>query len=348
MKLGVMLGYSGSRASAPTELVVAAEHMGYSSAWTAEAWGSDAVTPAAWILAKTKTIKAGTAIMQMSARTPAMTAMTAMTLDHLSGGRFIVGIGASGPQVVEGWYGQPYGKPILRTKEYVSILKKIFSRERPLVHKGEHYQIPNNGCGTTGQGKPLKSILHGSPTIPIYTGVATEKGVSTAAEIADGCILVWMDPKKISLWLSALNDGFHRSVDQNKSLANFDLATIIRVSMGDDIDACRMKIKNTLALYIGGMGSRQKNFYNEYAQKLGYAEEARLIQDLFLSGQKDKAAHAVPDKLVDETSLVGPKKHVAAQLENWQQVCSDQKIGSLIINTNSIDELEFISNILLY
>lgn len=347
MKIGVMLGYSGSKASVPTELVLAAESLGYSSVWTAEAWGSDAVTPAAWILAKTNTIKAGTAIMQMSARTPAMTAMTAMTLNHLSEGRFIVGIGASGPQVVEGWYGEPYGKPIQRTKEYVSILKNIFLREQPLVHEGEHYQIPFRGEGAMGQGKPLKSILHRSSSIPIYTGVATEKGVATAAEIADGCILVWMDPKKTSLWSRSLNKGFALSMHKKKSLDNFDLATVIRVSMGDDMNACRMKIKNTFALYIGGMGSRQKNFYNDYAQRLGYVEEAKVIQDLFLSGEKDKAAQIVPDSLVDETSLVGPKKHVAAQLENWQQAYSEQKLGSLIFNVSSIDELKFISNILL-
>lgn len=347
MRLGLMLGYSGSKASVPTELVIAAESLGYSTVWTAEAWGSDAVTPAAWILAKTKTIKAGTAIMQMSARTPAMTAMTAMTLDHLSEGRFIVGIGASGPQVVEGWYGQPYGKPIQRTKEYVSILKNIFSRKESLVHEGEHYQIPYRGDGAMGQGKPLKSIIHGTSSIPIYTGVATEKGVATAAEIADGCILVWMNPKKNDLWSSSLVKGFALSKNKNKSLDNFDLATVIRVSMGNDIDACRMKIKNTFALYIGGMGSRQKNFYNDYAKKLGYEEEARLIQDLFLSGEKEKAAQLVPDKLVDETSLVGSKKHVEEQLENWRQACSQHKIGSLIFSVSSRRELEFISNILL-
>lgn len=347
MKLGVMLGYSGSRASIPMELVLAAESLGYWSVWTAEAWGSDAVTPAAWVLANTKTIKAGTAIMQMSARTPAMTAMTAMTLDHLSEGRFIVGIGASGPQVIEGWYGQPYGKPIQRTREYISIIREIFQRKNSLKHDGELYQIPFYGEGSTGQGKSLKSIIHGNPEIPIYTGVATDKGVSTAAEVADGCILVWMDPKKTDIWQPALQSGFRKCQNNNKSLSNFDLATIIRVSMGSDLEKCRLKIKNTFALYIGGMGSRQKNFYNNYAKRLGFEDEADKIQNLYLSGKKEEAAHLVPDQLVDQTSLVGPSSHIERQLELWKKAYLEGRIGSLIFSANNISELELISRRLL-
>ena len=346
MKLGLMVGYSGPKVKIPMELVLEAEQLGFDSVWTAEAWGSDAVTPVAWMLAQTTKIKAGTAIMQMSARTPSMTAMTAMTLDHLSDGRFMVGIGPSGPQVIEGWYGDAYGKPLTRTKEYISIMKKIFERKEALMHSGEHYQIPFNGNGSTGLGKPLKSIVHGNPDIPVYTGVATKKGVEVAAEYADGCFLVWTNPNRFDLWEPSLERGFSKRSD-GKSMKNFDFAPFVRMCMGEDIDKCRMQIKHGLALYVGGMGAREKNFYNDYTKRLGYENEAKLIQDLYLSGKKNEAAAAVPDSYVDETSLVGPAGHIKEQLSEWRSASKRGEIGTIVLSASSKEELRLVAETLL-
>ena len=346
MKLGLMVGYSGPKVKIPMELVLEAEQLGFDSVWTAEAWGSDAVTPVAWMLAQTTKIKAGTAIMQMSARTPSMTAMTAMTLDHLSDGRFMVGIGPSGPQVIEGWYGDAYGKPLTRTKEYISIMKKIFERKEALMHSGQHYQIPFNGNGSTGLGKPLKSIVHGNPDIPVYTGVATKKGVEVAAEYADGCFLVWTNPNRFDLWEPSLERGFSKRSD-GKSMKNFDFAPFVRMCMGEDIDKCRMQIKHGLALYVGGMGAREKNFYNDYTKRLGYENEAKLIQDLYLSGKKDEAAAAVPDSYVDETSLVGPAGHIKEQLSEWRSASKRGEIGTIVLSASSKEELRLVAETLL-
>ena len=346
MKLGLMVGYSGPKVKIPMELVLEAEQLGFDSVWTAEAWGSDAVTPVAWMLAQTTKIKAGTAIMQMSARTPSMTAMTAMTLDHLSNGRFMVGIGPSGPQVIEGWYGDAYGKPLTRTKEYISIMKKIFERKEALMHSGEHYQIPFNGDGSTGLGKPLKSIVHGNPDIPVYTGVATKKGVEVAAEYADGCFLVWTNPNRFDLWEPSLERGFSKRSD-GKSMKNFDFAPFVRMCMGEDIDKCRMQIKHGLALYVGGMGAREKNFYNDYTKRLGYENEAKLIQDLYLSGKKNEAAAAVPDSYVDETSLVGPAGHIKEQLSEWRSASKRGEIGTIVLSASSKEELRLVAETLL-
>ena len=342
MKLGMVFGYSGAKIKMPMDLILEAERLGYDSVWSAEAWGSDAVSPVAWILAQTTRLKAGTAIMQMAARTPAMTAMTAMTLDQLSGGRFILGIGPSGPQVIEGWYGQPYGKPLLRTREYISILRTIFKREVPLTHAGEHYQIPYRGVGSTGLGKPLKSILHGNPNLPIYTGVATEKGVSTAAEVADGCFMIWVNPDRPEMFAPALNEGFAKA-GGGKSMKNFDFAPFVRMAMGPDLQACRNQLKHHFALYIGGMGAREKNFYNDYTKRLGYADAAVKIQDLFLSGRKVEAAAAVPDSYIDECCLVGPKEHIREQLTRWKGASVRGELGTLIISAATAAELRVVA-----
>ena len=346
MRLGLVFGYSGAQIKMPMDLILEAEALGYESAWSAEAWGSDAVTPVAWVLAQTTKLKAGTAIMQMAARTPSMTAMTAMTLDQLSGGRFLLGIGPSGPQVIEGWYGQAYGKPLLRTREYIAIMRKIFKREEPLTHEGEHYQIPYHGPGSTGLGKPLKSILHGNPNIPIYTGVATEKGVKLAAEVADGAFLVWMNPDRFDVFEPALNSGF-ASAGGGKNLTSFDFAPFVRVVMGPDIAACRTQLKHHFALYIGGMGAREKNFYNDYTKRLGYEEAAVKIQDLYLAGKKDEAAAAVPDRYIDECCLVGPPEHVKEQLTRWQAAAKRGQIGTMIISASRPEELRLIAETVL-
>ena len=346
MKLGLVFGYSGAKVQIPMDLILEAEKIGYESVWSAEAWGSDAVTPIAWILAQTSRIKAGTAIMQMAARTPSMTAMTAMTLDQLSGGRFLLGIGPSGPQVAEGWYGQAYGKPLTRTKEYISIIRKILARENSLTHEGEHYQIPFVGEGSTGLGKPLKSILHGNPKLPIYTGVVTEKGAQTAAEVADGAFLVWANPDKFDLFQPALERGFSKSSDE-RSMEDFDFAPFVRMVMGGDLDACRREVKSQFALYVGGMGAREKNFYNDYAKRLGYVDAAEEIQDLFLTGQKQQACDAVPDQLIDDCCLVGPAEHIKEQLTRWKSAGSRGEIGTMVISATKPEELRLVAEELL-
>jgi F420-dependent oxidoreductase-like protein len=317
MRLGLNVGYSGSQISLPIDLVQEADRLGFHSAWTAEAYGSDAVTPAAWMAAVTKQLKIGTGIMQMPARTPAMTAMTATTLDQISGGRFLLGLGPSGPQVVEGWHGVPYGKPLARTREYVSILRQIWAREKPLEHQGEHYQIPYRGPGASGLGKPLKSIIHGRQ-IPIYIASIGPKSVEQAAELADGWLPIFFSPKRLSVYRPALEAGFKKAGGA-KSLKTFDVAPSVTVILGDDAQACLNFIKPVLALYIGGMGARGKNFYNDLARRYGYEAEAKKIQDLYLDGKKNEAVAAVPDELADEISLCGPKERIRDRLAEWKE-----------------------------
>lgn len=317
MRLGLNVGYSGPQLSIDIERIKLAETLGFDSVWTAEAYGSDAITSLSWIAAQTTKIKLGTAILQMSARTPAMTAMTAISLDQLSGGRFLLGIGPSGPQVVEGWHGLPYGKPLTRTREYVKILRAIFAREGPLEHKGEHYQIPFQGDGASGLGKPLKSILHGRADIPIFTASIGPAGIACSGEVADGLIPVWMNPERMDLILPNLEKGFAKA-GGGKSLETFRIAPFVTGVLGDDLDQCRAPIRGMMALYIGGMGARGKNFYNDYAVRLGYEEAATRIQDLFLDGKRAEAMAAVPDELIDEVALVGPKERIAERLQAWK------------------------------
>jgi len=299
------------------DLILEAERPGHWSVWSAEASGSHAVGPLAYIAAFTTKIKLGTAIMQMPARTPAMTAMTAMTLDAMSGGRFILGLGPSGPQVVEGWHGVPYGKPLTRTREYVQIIRRILAREEPLEFKGEHYEIPYHGPGATGLGKPLKSILHGRKDLPIYTASIGPAGITCSAEVADGLIPVWMNPERWDLLQPHLEKGFAKA-GGGKSLDRFDVAPFVTCVMGDDLERCRMPVKGMLALYIGGMGARGKNFYNDYAKRLGYEEAAVKIQDLYLAGKKAEAMAAVPNELVDSIALLGTKERIRDRLEAWK------------------------------
>ncbi len=330
MKLGVLAGYSPATMSVPMDHIKHAESLGFSSVWTAEAWGSDAVSPAAWILAQTEKIHVGTAIMQMPGRTPAMTAMTAMTLYALSEGRFILGLGPSGPQVVEGWHGVAYGRPLTRTKEYISIIRKILAREEKLTHEGYHYQIPYRGEGATGLGKPLKSILHGDPALQIYTASISPAGMECAGEVADGVFPVWMNPERFDVFEESLEKGFAKA-GGGKSLADFEVAPFVTCIMSDDIEQCRAPIKENLALYIGGMGARGKNFYNDYAKRLGYEEAAVTIQDLYLDGKKAEAAAAVPDALVDDVALVGPEARIRDRLQIWKEAGRKGHVGSMLI-----------------
>ena len=342
MKLGFLLGYSGKQIHIPIELIKQAESMGYDSVWTAEAYGNDAVTSAAWVLAQTTKIRVGTAIMQMPARTPAMCAMTAMSLDQLSGGRFIVGLGASGPQVVEGWHGVPYGKPVTRTKEYIQIMRKIFEREGPVEFDGQMYQMPNQGEGTTGLGKPLKSIL-AATEIPIYTASITPAGLRCAGEVADGVFPVWMDPNKYDVLGEAIGQGFEKA-GSGKSLKDFDVAPFVTVAMNDDLDAAYDSLRPWLALYIGGMGAKNKNFYHEYATRMGYGEAADQIQELYLSGKKAEAEALVPNALLDDVSLIGPRERIIERLGPWKEAGKRGEVGSMLVGVQDPAVLELLAN----
>lgn len=346
MRLGMLLRYSGAPNSLALEQVLEAERLGYDSVWSGEAYGTDAVTPTAWILARTTRIRAGTGIMQMSARTPACTAMTALTLQALSNNRFLLGIGPSGPQVVEGWHGVPFGKPMARTREYIEILRKILKREAPLLHDGELYQIPYRGPGSTGLGKPLKSILHGDPRMPIYVASITPIGLRTAGEVADGVLPIFMSPEKTRMVTEPLLEGIGRRTGGG-SLADFDIAPYVRISMGDDLQACRDALKPELALYIGGMGARAKNFYNDVARQLGYEDAAARIQDAYLSGRRREAIAAVPDDLVDETSLVGSPDRIKDRLQAWKEAGAKNEVGSMLLSGATVEALRVVAGAVL-
>jgi len=346
MKLGFLLGYSGKEVSIPIDLIRQAESMGFDSVWTAEAYGNDAVTAASWVLAQTEKIRVGTAIMQMPARTPAMCAMTSMSLHQLSGGRFIAGLGASGPQVVEGWHGVPYGKPVTRTKEYIEIMRKIMSREGPVEFDGKGYQMPNKGEGTTGLGKPLKSILAACPDVPIYTASITPAGLRCAGEVADGVFPVWMDPEKYDILGEHLEEGFQRA-GNGKSLKDFDVAPFVTVAANDDLDAAFDSLRPWLGLYIGGMGAKGKNFYHDYATRLGFGEEATRIQDLYLEGKKAEAEALVPNELLDAVALVGPHDRIRERLSIWREAGKRGEVGSMLLGVGDPAIMELFANELL-
>ncbi len=346
MKLGLVAGYSPAQVELPVEQIIAAEQLGFDSVWTSEAYGSDALTPAAWILAKTSRIKVGTAIVQMPARTPTCTAMSAMTLSAMSGGRFILGIGPSGPGVIEGWHGVAYGRPLTRTREYVSILRKIFARRERLEHSGHHYQIPYGGPDAKGVGKPMKSILHAEYPIPIYTAAITPAGLRCAGEVADGVFPIWMNPERFDLLGPFIEEGLAKSVD-GRTMADFDVAPFLSVAMGDDLDQCRAGVKAHLALYIGGMGPPGHNFYNDYAVRMGYEVEARQIQELYLTGNKAEAMQAVPDQLVDDCALVGPAARIRERLVAWKEAGRSGKISSLLVGGASVEALQVLAEELL-
>ncbi|HYB98651.1 MAG TPA: LLM class F420-dependent oxidoreductase [Candidatus Limnocylindrales bacterium] len=342
MKLGLTAGAFGAQIRIDLDAIKEAESLGYDSVWTAEAWGGDAIVPLAWIGAHTSRIKLGTGIMQMPARTPAMCAMQAMTLDQLSGGRMIVGLGPSGPQVIEGWHGVPYGKPLVRTREYIAILRKIFAREEPVTFEGENYQIPYRGPGASGLGKPLRSILHGRKDIPIITATISPKGVEVAAEVADGFMPIWTSAEGLSTFQASLEKGFARSGDADKK-SRFMIMPMVNVVIGDDVQACRDRVRPGIALYVGGMGAREKNFYNSLVSRMGWEGPARNIQDLFLSGRKEEATAAVPDDLVDAITLVGPKERIAERVAAWKQ----SGVHSLILSLSRREDMRTMAELCL-
>lgn len=330
--MGLRLGLTTAGANGPAliALVREAEQLGFDSTWCGESYGVDAVTRLAWLGGQTTRIKLGSSILQAPARSPAMTAMTAITLDTLTDGRFILGLGPSGPQVIEGWYGVPYGKPLTRMREYVAIVRAVLAREAPLTFQGEHYQIPYKGPGATQLGKPLKCIQHGRRDMQIYTAAVSPAGLACAGEVGNGVLPLFMDPERADLIEPHVRKGMQRA-GRRADFSAFDIAPFVPVHPGDDLAACRQPVKEWLALYIGGMGARGKNFYNDYAVRLGYAAEAARIQDLFLAGKKAEAAASVPDKLVDTVALVGPPARIRERLQVWKAAGQRGSVGTMIL-----------------
>jgi F420-dependent oxidoreductase-like protein len=316
VKLGVVLGYWGSRPDPDTlDLIREAERLGYDSMWTSEAYGSDALTPLAWYGAHTERLRLGTAVMQMSARAPAATAMAALTLDHLSAGRFVLGLGVSGPQVVEGWYGQPFAKPLARTREYVDIVRRILARAEPVRSDGPHYPLPFPGG--TGLGKPLRSTVHPLRTdVPIFIGAEGPKNVALAAEIADGWLALFYSPWEDHEQRAALAEGFARP-GARCDAGHFEVAAVVSVVVGDDIERACDQLRPGLALYIGGMGARDQNFHFNVIARMGFEEAALKVQRLYLEGRRKDAAAAVPTRLVERLNLVGPAAKIREELTEW-------------------------------
>jgi F420-dependent oxidoreductase-like protein len=317
MRLGWNIGYWAGRPPVDVPATLhEVEELGFESVWTAEAYGSDALTPLAWWGSGTTRMRLGTAITQMSARTPTATAMAAMTLDHLTGGRFVLGLGASGPQVVEGWYGQPFPKPLARTREYISIVRSVVAREAPLTFEGEHYQLPHRGG--TGLGKPLRSSIHPLRTdIPILLAAEGPKNVALAAEIADGWLPFLFSPHHEHLYTDMLEAGFSRP-GARRGPDDFEVVATVPVSVCDDVEIAARPVREMLALYVGGMGAKKVNFHFEVVARMGFRTAAEQIQELYLAGKKEQAVAAVPMELVEQLALVGPVAKLRKDLAAWE------------------------------
>jgi F420-dependent oxidoreductase-like protein len=335
LKLGLQLGYWG--AAPPADLIglaQAAEGLGFDSIWTAEAWGSDAFTPLAWIGAHTSRIRLGTAVVQLSARTPTATAMATLTLDHLSQGRVILGLGVSGPQVVEGWYGQPFSQPLARTREYVGIIRQVLRRDAPVSSPGPHYPLPYRGEGAWGLGKPLRAITHPlRADVPIFLGAEGPKNVALAAEICDGWLPLYYSPYRPEVYADSLRGA----------KPGFEIAQTIAIHVCDDVAAGLQPVKAMLGFYIGGMGAKRLNFHKELMGRMGFEAEANKIQELFFEGKRAEAIAAVPDQFADEISLVGPPGRIRERLQAWRET----PITTLLMSTQSRDELRRVAELVL-
>ncbi|ROO85280.1 F420-dependent oxidoreductase-like protein [Actinocorallia herbida] len=321
MKIGIAAGYWTSRPPRDVDgRLAAAEEAGVESFWTAETYGSDAIAPLSWWGARTGRMRLGTAVCQMSARTPTALAMAAQTVDHLSGGRMVLGIGASGPQVVEGWYGQPYPRPLERTREYVEIMRRVWAREEPVRFEGKHYRLPYQGGA--GLGKPLRSTVHPvRRDVPVHLGAEGPKNVALAAEIADGWIPLWFSPKSDDFYRAALAEGFARP-GARRGAEDFEVAGVVWAVEGEDVEAAAAKLKPTIALYVGGMGAKGTNFHLDVFERMGWGEECARIQDLYLAGRKQEAADAVPTAMVEDVALVGPAEKICDDLKaRWLGTC---------------------------
>ncbi len=317
MRTAVNVGYWG--AGPPPDAArrfTDAERLGIDQVWTAEAYGSDAWTPLAWFGSRTSRVQLGTAVSQLSARPPATLAMTAMTMDHLTGGRVLIGIGTSNPQVTEGWYGQPYPRPLERTREYVDVLRQVIARAEPVTHDGRHYQLPLRTG--TGLGKPLRSILHPRRTeIPVYLGAEGPRNVALAAEIADGWLPMFFSPAMNGFYAAALAEGFARPGARRPAAAFDVVGGPLGILVDDDTERAADRLRPALALYIGGMGARRANFHYEVFARMGYEGEARKIQDRYLDGDKQGAVAAVPTAMVEDVALIGPWAKIADEIQRW-------------------------------
>lgn len=341
MKLGISVGYSGAQMSLPIDKILLAERLGYDSVWTAEAYGSDAITPLAYIAALTSKIRLGTGIIQVAARTPAATAMEVQTVDALAGGgRVIAGLGVSGPQIVEGWYGQPWGQPYYKLRDYMQIMKKIFAREEPVTHEGREYQLPFHGERALGIGKPLKSILHTNPDLPIWLGSGSESNVRLAAQYGDGILPLGFIPRRMPEYMAWIEEGFERA-GGGKSMKDFEIQAGVSVTVTDDIAAALRRQKAGVALYVGGMGHRDMNFHKNQMIQRGYGEAAERIQELYLAGRKAEALEEVPDEYLDEGSLVGPVARIKERWPQWR----DSGVTGLTINSDQPETLELMAEI---
>jgi F420-dependent oxidoreductase-like protein len=335
MKLGLVFGYWGA---GPRDdyipLAREAEQLGFDSVWVAESWGNDAFTFAAWVAAHTSTIKIGTGVVQIAARTPTATAMAAATLDHLSGGRVILGLGVSGPQVVEGWYGRPSNRPLARTREYVDVIRRALRRDGPLTNDGEFYPLPYRGEDASGLGKPLKIMVHPLRTeIPIYLGAEGPKNVAQTAEIADGWLPLYYSPYRPEVYadqLAAAKPGF-------------EVAALVNLAITDDVAAGLWPVKATLGFYIGGMGAKGQNYHTKLMARMGFEAESEKIQDLFFAGKRDEAIAAVPEDFADEIALVGPPSRIAKRLEAWRE----SAVTTLLVSGRDAEQLRQIRDLVL-
>jgi F420-dependent oxidoreductase-like protein len=342
MKLGLQLGYWGAqKPEGVPELLAEIERLGFDSVWTAEAWGSDALTPLAWWGSQTTKLRLGTDLIQLSARTPTATAMAALTMDHLSDGRFVLGLGVSGPQVVEGWYGQSFAKPLARTREYIDIIRKVLAREERVTSDGPHYPLPHPGG--LGLGKPLRAITHPlRADIPIILGAEGPKNVALAAEIADGWFPLFFSPRHDHLYKDALAEGFNRP-GARRSPEDFEVLATVTVVISDDVEEAADAMRPGVALYVGGMGAQEMNFHFDVFCRLGYEAEATKIQQLYLEGRKDEAAAAVPTRMVEEMALIGPKEKIRDELEVWKS----SMVTTMLLGTRDVGMLRTMAELVL-
>jgi F420-dependent oxidoreductase-like protein len=335
MKLALQLGYwTAQPPTGVAERILEAEKLGYDMVFTAESWGNDAFTPLAWNASQTSKIRLGTSIVQISARPPTTTAAAAITMDHLSNGRFVLGLGVSGPQVVEGWYGQPFGKPLARTREYIDIVRSVFAREGAVTSDGPHYPLPFRGEGALGLGKPLKPIVHPlRPDIPIWMGAEGPKNVALCGEIADGWLPIYFSPRVADMYKGWLNEGFAR---RTRPLpATFEVATSSNVVVTNDREAALQSMKGMVGFYIGGMGAKDMNFHKEVFARMGYPSEVQEVQDLFFAGEREKAIAAVPNQLVADISIVGTKEEIRDDLARWEEA----GVTMIVVGASNLDQL---------
>ncbi|HEX6353711.1 LLM class F420-dependent oxidoreductase [Actinophytocola sp.] len=343
MKLGLQLGYWGAGMPAnAAEMVAVADEVGFDSVFTAESWGSDVFTPLAWWGSATRNVRLGTAVAQLSARTPTAVAMAALTLDHLSGGRAILGLGVSGPQVVEGWYGAPFGKPLGRTREYVDVVRQVLAREAPVINDGPHYPLPYTGPGADGLGRPLKPITHPlRKDLPIWLGAEGPKNVALTAEIADGWLAIFFTEKLADQYNSWLDEGFARP-GARRSRADFEVAASVTVRVTDDAPAEFDRLRPVLALYAGGMGAEQKNFHADLLRRMGYGEVVDEVTALFRSGRKAEAAAVVPDELIRDIAIIGNAEQVRTQVKQW----ADRGVTMLMVSPRTVEEARTLAEVL--